>query len=116
MAPNERPFSLSSFCSTQAPYIRDAITIRGAMTFGNLMGARKYVNKVFDIEAKLGGLTDGRNSPSVPFAPVMATWFWALTKRLSSTEQVGDLLRDPRWQKRVGKNHWFQRIGAYLPL
>jgi hypothetical protein len=56
------------------------------MTFGNLMGARKYVNKVFNIEAVLGGLTDGRASPSVPFAPVMATWFWALTKRVPSTE------------------------------
>ena len=72
------------------------------MTSGNLLAARKYVNKVFNIETVLGGLTDGRSSPSVPLAPVMATWFWALMKRLPSTEQVGDLLADPRWKKVVG--------------
>ena len=38
----------------------------------------------------------------MPQAPVLATWFWALTKRLPSTEQVGGLLRDPRWRRRVG--------------
>lgn len=72
------------------------------MAFGNLVGARKYVNKVFDVEAALGGLTDGRTSPTVPFASVMVTWFWSLTRRSPSTEQVGDLLRNARWQKQIG--------------
>ena len=71
------------------------------MTSGNLVAARKYVNKVFNVEAVLGGLTDGRSSPTVPFAPMMATWFWAMTRRSPSTEQVGDLLLDPRWRKQV---------------
>lgn len=72
------------------------------MAFGSVVAALKYVNKVFDLEAKLGRLTDGRNSPTVPLAPVMATWFWAMVKRLRSTERVGDLLGDPRWRKILG--------------
>jgi hypothetical protein len=38
----------------------------------------------------------------VPLAPLLFTWFWALAHRTPSTEQVGDLLADPRWRKRVG--------------
>ena len=72
------------------------------MTSGSVIRARKYVNKVFNIEARLAGLTDGRIDPTVPFAAVMATWYWAMTRQVSSTEQVGDLLKDPRWRKVLG--------------
>lgn len=72
------------------------------MAFGSVMGARRYVNKVFDIEAKLGRLTDGRTSPKVPLPAVMSTWLWALVKRLRSTERVGDLLKDTRWRRILG--------------
>lgn len=72
------------------------------MAFGSVIGARRYVNKVFDIDAKLGRLTDGRASPTVPLAAVMSTWLWAMVKRLRSTERVGDLLKDERWRKILG--------------
>lgn len=72
------------------------------MAFGSVMGARRYVNKVFDIEAKLGRLTDGRTSPKVPLAAVMTSWLWAMVKRLRSTERVGDLLKDERWRRILG--------------
>lgn len=72
------------------------------MAAGSVIRARKYVNKVFNIEARLARLTDGRTSPTVPFAAIMTTWYWALTKRTPSTEQVGDLLKDPRWRKVLG--------------
>lgn len=72
------------------------------MAEGSFRGARRYVNKVFDLEAKLGRLTDGRTSPPVPLAAVMTTWFWAMVQRLPSTEQVGDLLQDARWRKILG--------------
>ena len=72
------------------------------MASGNFIGARRYVNKVFGLEAKLGRLTDGRTSPPVPFAAVMTTWFWGMVKRLPSTEQVGGLLTDARWRKVLG--------------
>lgn len=72
------------------------------MAFGSVVGARRYVNKVFDLEARLGRLTDGRTSPTVPLPAVMSTWFWAMVKRLRSTEQVGDLLMDVRWRKLLG--------------
>lgn len=72
------------------------------MAHGSVVAARRYVNKVFDIEAKLGQLTDGRISPIVPLGPVMTTWFWAMAKRLRSTERVGVLLKDKRWRKRLG--------------
>lgn len=72
------------------------------MAFGSVVAARKYVNKLFDLEAKLGRLTDGRRSPTVPLAPVMTTWFWAMVKRLKSTERVGVLLGDKRWRRILG--------------
>lgn len=72
------------------------------MAMGSVLGARRYVNKVFDLEARLGRLTDGRTSPSVPLAAVMTTWLWAMVKRLPSTERVGALLEDERWRKILG--------------
>lgn len=72
------------------------------MAYGSSRQMRRYVNKVFKLEERLAKLTDGRNDPMVPLAPILFTWFWALARRTPSTEQVGDLLADPRWRKRVG--------------
>jgi hypothetical protein len=72
------------------------------MAYGSVMGARRYVNKVFALEGKLGRLTDGRTSPKVPLPAVMSTWLWAMVKRLKSTERVGDLLKDERWRRIMG--------------
>jgi hypothetical protein len=72
------------------------------MAFGTVAGMRKYVNKTFGLAARLGSFTDGRVAPVVPLAPLLETWFWGLTKRLGSTEQIGDLLHDPRWRQLVG--------------
>lgn len=69
------------------------------MAFGTVAGMRKYVKRTFGLEAKLAGFTDGRLDPRVPLAAVLSTWFWGLVRRLPATEQVGDLLRDPRWRK-----------------
>jgi hypothetical protein len=73
-----------------------------AMAFGTIAGMRKYVGKTFALEERLGDFTDGRVDPVVPLGPLLSTWFWGLAKRLPSTEQVGDLLQDPRWRKLVG--------------
>jgi hypothetical protein len=72
------------------------------MAFGTVAGMRRYVNKTFGLEERLGKFTDGRLAPVVPLAPVLNTWFWGLTKRLGSTEQIGDLLQDPRWRRLIG--------------
>ena len=72
------------------------------MAYGTVAGMRRYVNKTFQLEAQLGVFTDGRVDPTVPLVPVLTTWFWGLTRRLPSTEQVGDLLQDPRWRARLG--------------
>jgi Transposase DDE domain len=72
------------------------------MAHGSSRRMRTYVNKVFDVEARLATLTDCRREPMVPQAPLLQTWFWALAKRVPSTEQLGDMLRDPRWRHHVG--------------
>lgn len=72
------------------------------MAHGSCRRMRRYVNKVFKLEERLAALTDGRTDPKVPLPPLLFTWFWALACRTPSTEQVGDLLADPRWRKRVG--------------
>jgi hypothetical protein len=72
------------------------------MAYGSMAGARAYANKVFEIEDSLARLEDGRSNPTTPLLPILLTWFWAFTRRLPSTEQVGDLLKDKRWRRRVG--------------
>jgi hypothetical protein len=72
------------------------------MAFGTVAGMRRYVNKTFQLEAQLGAFRDGRVAPTVPLAPVLATWLWGFVRRLPATEQVGDLLRDPRWRRLLG--------------
>jgi hypothetical protein len=62
----------------------------------------RYAEKVFDRAGRLGRLTDARKEPTVPLAPVLETWQWGMVKRLPSTEQIGDLLADPRWRARLG--------------
>jgi hypothetical protein len=71
------------------------------MAHGSCRAMHAYVNRVFDLRRRLHGLTDSRSDPTVPQGPVLQTWFWALAKRLPSTEQVGDLLQDRRWRKLV---------------
>jgi hypothetical protein len=63
---------------------------------------RNYCRRVFDKEARLEHMTDGRVAPTVPLGPVLWSWQWALVQRVRSTEQVGDLLMDPRWRAVVG--------------
>jgi len=72
------------------------------MAHGSMRQMRRYADKVFDKDARLGRLTDGRRDPTLPLAAVLATWQWGLIRRLPSTEQIGDLLRDRRWRARLG--------------
>ena len=72
------------------------------MAWGSLRQMRRYAEKVFEKDARLGQMTDGRVNPILPLGAVLATWQWGLVRRTPSTEQVGDLLRDPRWRARVG--------------
>ncbi len=72
------------------------------MAYGDFAGLWRYVHKTFEVPQLLGGLTDGRSGPTVPFLAVMLTWLFAFIRRLGSTEQAGDLLNDPRWRKVIG--------------
>ncbi|MBI3178969.1 MAG: transposase [Deltaproteobacteria bacterium] len=72
------------------------------MAHGSSKGFRAYVNKVFEIERALAGLSDGRREPTVPMAAIVTTWLWAFMRRLPSTEQVGQMLTDRRWRRRLG--------------
>lgn len=72
------------------------------MAYGSCRGMRRYVNRVFELEKRLGGMSDSRVDPTVPLPPIMKTWIWAFMRRTASTEQIGNLLKDARWRKRVG--------------
>ena len=72
------------------------------MTGGSFAGQREYVKKLFDLEGRLGRFTDQRAHRVVPLAPLLVSWFWGMARRLPSTEQVGDMLADARWRRRVG--------------
>jgi hypothetical protein len=63
---------------------------------------RSYADKVFEKDARLGRMTDGRVDPTLPLSAVLSTWQWGLIRRTPSTEQIGDLLLDPRWRARLG--------------
>jgi hypothetical protein len=63
---------------------------------------RRYADKVFAKDDRLGRMTDGRRDPTLPLSAVLATWQWGLIRRTPSTEQIGDLLRDRRWRARLG--------------
>jgi len=72
------------------------------MAHGSLRQMRRYADKVFEKDARLGRMTDGRRDPTLPLAAVLATWQWGLIRQTPSTEQIGDLLRDRRWRARLG--------------
>ena len=72
------------------------------MAYGSMRQMRRYADKVFEKDARLGQMTDGRVDPTLPLAAVLSTWQWGLIRRTPSTEQMGDLLRDRRWRARLG--------------
>src|SRR5208337_610523 len=72
------------------------------MAYGSLRQMRSYADKVFEKDARLGRMTDGRVDPTLPLSAVLSTWQWGLIRRTPSTEQIGDLLRDRRWRARLG--------------
>jgi hypothetical protein len=63
---------------------------------------RSYADKVFNKDASLSRITDGRVDPTIPLGTVLSTWQWGLVRRTPSTEQIGDLLLDERWRARLG--------------
>jgi len=72
------------------------------VAYGSLRQMRRYADKVFDKDARLGRMTDSRVDPTLPLSALLSTWQWGLIRRTPSTEQVGDLLLDPRWRARLG--------------
>ena len=72
------------------------------MAHGSMRQMRSYADKLFAKDARLGRMSDGRRDPILPLSAVLATWQWGLIRRLPSTEQIGDLLRDRRWRARLG--------------
>jgi len=72
------------------------------MAYGSLAQMRRYADKVFEKDTRLGRMSDSRRDPTLPLGAVLSTWQWGLIRRTPSTEQIGDLLRDPRWRARLG--------------
>jgi hypothetical protein len=72
------------------------------MAHGSCRAFRGYVNKVWDIESRLNALKDSRTNPKVPQGAVLNTWYWSFVRRVKSTEQLGKLLADKRWRRRIG--------------
>ena len=72
------------------------------MAYGSMRQMRRYADKVFAKDARLGRMTDGRVDPTLPLSAVLSTWQWGLIRRTPSTEQIGDLLLDRRWRARLG--------------
>jgi hypothetical protein len=72
------------------------------MAYGSMRQMRRYADKVFEKDDRLGRMTDGRRDPTLPLSAVLATWQWGLMRRTPSTEQIGDLLLDRRWRARLG--------------
>jgi len=72
------------------------------MAYGSMRQMRAYAEKVFRKDARLAQMSDGRIAPTVPLGAVLSTWQWGLMRRTPSTEQIGDLLLDPRWRARLG--------------
>ncbi len=72
------------------------------MAYGSMRQMRRYAAKLFDKDARLSRMTDGRVDPKIPLGPVLSTWQWGFVRHTRSTERVGDLLLDPRWRALVG--------------
>jgi hypothetical protein len=72
------------------------------MAYGSMKAMFQYAEKVFSRSARFRQISDARTNPAVPLAEVLQTWQWGLIRRLPSTEQIGDLLADPRWRALLG--------------
>ena len=72
------------------------------MAYRSMRQMRRYADKVFEKDARLGRMSDGRIDLTLPLAAVLATWQWGLIRRTPSTEQIGELLVDRRWRARLG--------------
>jgi len=72
------------------------------MAYGSMRQMRRYADKVFEKDARLGRMSDGRIDLTLPLAAVLATWQWGLIRCTPSTEQIGELLVDRRWRARLG--------------
>jgi hypothetical protein len=72
------------------------------MAHGSMRQMRAYAEKVFEKDARLSRMSDGRTAPLVPLGAVLSTWQWGMVRRTPSTEQIGDLLLDARWRERLG--------------
>ena len=44
------------------------------MAHGSLRQMRRYSNKVFGKDDRMGRMTDGRRDPTLPLPAVLATW------------------------------------------
>ena len=73
-----------------------------SMADGSMRPMRNYADKVFDRDARLAHMTDGRVDPILPLGAVLSTWQWGLVRRTPSTEQIGERLGDERWRARLG--------------
>lgn len=72
------------------------------MAYGSMRQMYAYAQKVFDRNERLSQISDTRTNPTVPLSGLLLTWQWGLVRRTPSTEQIGDLLADPRWRARLG--------------
>ncbi len=72
------------------------------MACGSMRQMRAYGGKVFAKDRRLSAMSDGRIAPVLPLGAALSTWQWGLIRQTPSTEQIGDLLRDPRWRARLG--------------
>ena len=72
------------------------------MPYGSMRQMRRYAEKVFDKDARLGRMSDGRVDPTLPLSALLSTWLWGLIRRTPSTERIADLLLDRRWRARLG--------------
>ena len=72
------------------------------MAYGSMSQMRAYAGKVFEKDARLSRMSDGRTDPAIPLAAALSTWQWGLMRQTPSTERIGDLLLDPRWRARLG--------------
>jgi thiamine biosynthesis lipoprotein ApbE len=51
------------------------------MSYGSMRQMRSYARKVFDRDARLAQMTDGRVDPTTPLGAVLSTWQWGLVRR-----------------------------------
>lgn len=71
------------------------------MAHGSCQGLSRYVKRCFGLRHGLVTLTDARRDPDIPIAHVTQTWQWGFFKQLPSTEEMGELLMEPRWRRKL---------------